>query len=882
VGCTYRGVGTRAVSRCGLLALALLASAAPVAAGTGEQLAVHGDNSAGQEAPVDDVLAADPPKQAEFLAQERASVIPGRYIVVLRNSASALATLSRVNLKGMKIDHVYQDALQGFAGTLSPTAVDLFEQNPDVVEVEPDRLVRVDSYQPRVAGNQPGATWGLDRIDQRSLPLDNVYRYNTTAPHVTAYVIDTGIRGDHVEFGGRVRAGYDAVGGISPPTYDCAGHGTRVAGTIGGATYGVAKRVELVAVRVFGCTGRGRTSGIIAGIDWVTADHRAGSPAVANMSISRPHSYAMDLAVNRSIRNGITYAVAAGNDDVDACDYSPADVGAAITVGAVDSSDRRADFPIWGSDYGRCVDIFAPGVDIESAGHTSSTVMATMSGTSTASPHVAGVAALLLARRPSGRPAALARTLKSIATANAVLSPGDGSPNLLAYSDLSVLSPPGAPRSVEALPGRSQATVRWLPPRGGDLSITRYRVTASPGGRGVVVDGRSRVATVTGLRNGVHYTLSVRAINWSGAGPRSNRSNSVRPSNPSYPGIPTRVSVAAGDGRAVVRWRAPQSAGGSRITAYRVLASPGREAVRVSGGARRETITGLANFRSYGFAVAAVNAHGSSFFSDPPKRAMPAYDNDRFANAQRVRGLAGTTPGTNVGAGKQRGEPNHAGMPGGASVWYVWRAPARGVYVFETAGSGFDTLLAVYRGSDVGSLNPVASNDDAEHLTERLSSRVAFRVSAGRTYRIAVDGSYGHTGMIRLGWHRWNNQFSRSRRLAGRSGILTDTNAGADKERGEPRHAGQSGGASIWYRWVAPSDGTYAFRTAGSNFDTLLAVYSGSEVSSLNRVASNDNSGGGLQSAVSFGAVAGHEYRVAVDGYQAQEGFIALSWQRRR
>jgi subtilisin family serine protease len=291
--------------------------------------------------------------------------------------------------------------------------------DPAVAYVEQNRVLHATDTQ----ANPPST--GLDRIDQAALPLDGSFTFPNTASNVHAYIIDTGIRLSHVTFGGRATSGVDEVDGGSAD--DCNGHGTHVAGTVGGAEVGVAKGAQLVAVRVLDCNGAGDTAQVIAGIDWVTAN--AIKPAVANMSLGGAASAAIDQAVTSSIAAGVTFAVAAGNETVDACLESPARVTGAITVGAIDGADNRADF----SNFGKCVDVFAPGVDIVSAFATSDTAAQTLSGTSMATPHVAGAAALVLSANPTATPQQVAAAVTGNATTGAVAAAGPGSPNRLLF-----------------------------------------------------------------------------------------------------------------------------------------------------------------------------------------------------------------------------------------------------------------------------------------------------------------------------------------------------------------------------------------------------------------------------------------------------------------
>lgn len=323
--------------------------------------------------------------------------------------------------RGGKVGRVFQHALRGF--TLKATAEQARQvaADPDVAFVEQDRVISIAADQV----NPP--SWGLDRVDQRRLPLNSVYSYGATADNVRAYIIDTGILTTHSDFGGRASHGWDFVDNDNNAT-DCNGHGTHVAGTVGGSSYGVAKGVRLIGVRVLNCSGNGTISGVIAGIDWVTAN--AVKPAVANMSLGGNASAAIDAAVANSINSGVTYAVAAGNSGANACNYSPARTPAAITVGATTSTDARAGY----SNYGSCLDIFAPGSSITSAWHTGTTARNTINGTSMASPHVAGAAALYLAANPSASPAQVRNAIVGSGTTGVVGNPGPSSPNVLLYT----------------------------------------------------------------------------------------------------------------------------------------------------------------------------------------------------------------------------------------------------------------------------------------------------------------------------------------------------------------------------------------------------------------------------------------------------------------
>jgi subtilisin family serine protease len=339
----------------------------------------------------------------------------GRYIVVLRDDAANPAAVAGQHAArfGARISHVYSHALKGYAASLPTALVRALLSDRNVAYIERDTVMQADT-------TQTGATWGIDRTDQRTLPLSGTYTYTRTGAGVTVYILDTGVRFSHQEFGGRATSGRDVVSGDNDST-DCHGHGTHVAGTAAGATYGIAKGASIVAVRVLDCNGSAPTSTVVAGIDWVTANHTAGQPAVANMSLSGGANTALDNAVRNSIADGISYTLAAGNGNIlgmaqNACNVSPARVAEAMTISSIDKSDRRVSY----AGIGNCVDWFAPGLNVVSAGNGSDSGTATMSGTSMAAPHAAGVAAQYLQTNTSASPAAVRQALFDLTTKNKV------------------------------------------------------------------------------------------------------------------------------------------------------------------------------------------------------------------------------------------------------------------------------------------------------------------------------------------------------------------------------------------------------------------------------------------------------------------------------
>lgn len=354
------------------------------------------------------------------------------YIVVLKDGGNSASVASdHARRYGAQVQFVYSYALQGYAASIADSMVSAVRSDPSVDYVQLNNVFRVSS----VDTTQPNPpSWGLDRIDQVNRPLDQSYSYTNTGAGVTAYIIDTGIDLTNSEFAGRGTAGFDAItpGGGA---IDCHGHGTHVAGTTGGTTFGVAKGVSLVAVRVLNCAGSGTTAQVVAGIDWVTGDHDPGEPAVANMSLGGSADNVLDTAVRNSIADGVSYAIAAGNGDffgnpIDACTVSPARVTQAMTIGASDKKDRAASF----SNFGNCIDWFGPGVDITSAwlGHTTNTI----SGTSMATPHTTGVSALFLQTHPTATPKQVRNNLFGLTTKNKIAGTPQTPNNDLLFTNL--------------------------------------------------------------------------------------------------------------------------------------------------------------------------------------------------------------------------------------------------------------------------------------------------------------------------------------------------------------------------------------------------------------------------------------------------------------
>lgn len=422
----------------------------------------------------------------------RAAASPSKsqtYVVRLKNDVNLSTFLVAQIKRGVTPTDLFTSVFPGFQSRLTPSAYQRLKRDSKVLSISRSQTFSIPRT-PIVRG--VGYVWGLDRLDQRRLPMNNLYAPNTSGRGVTAFVIDTGVDGSHPEFGTRVARGFSAVKGQAANT-DCRGHGTHVAGTIAGNNVGVANGAAIVPVKVFGCTGGATTGQILDGIDYVIALHRANEPAVANLSLGGPIDPALDAGIRAMVSDGITVVVAAGNEGQDACRVSPAREPLAITVGAVSQTDTKASF----SNFGRCLDVFAPGVEILSAYPNGRYAQA--DGTSMAAPHVAGVAALVLESNPSLTPSQVSSAILSGATQGLVVTPGAGSPNLLAFSNVDVQTPPSPTvPPVTTVPGRTSPTTTTAPttttiPVAAPGTITGLQAIASP---------RSIVAIWTGPRTG--------------------------------------------------------------------------------------------------------------------------------------------------------------------------------------------------------------------------------------------------------------------------------------------------------------------------------------------------------------------------------------------
>ncbi len=542
--------------------------------------------------------------------------IEGAYIVVFKDAVADVDNeVNDIGKKNaIKANFIYKYALKGFAGKLTAAQLQVLQSDSRVAYIEQDQIAHINATQT----NPP--SWGLDRIDQRNLPLDALYTYNQTGAGVDAYIIDTGILFAHVDFGGRAVTGYDAItsGGTA---VDGNGHGTHVAGTVGGTSYGVAKTARLIAVRVLDNSGSGSYAQVIAGVDWVTADHTT-RPAVANMSLGGPVSTSLDAAVRNSIADGVTYCVSAGNGTADASTQSPARVTEAITIGATDITDGFASF----SNFGSVVDISAPGVNITSAWFTSTTATNTISGTSMSSPHVAGAAALYLEANPTATPATVQSAIKSNGTSNVISGVPSGTVNLLLYSVV-VSGPPPPPPAAPTLSSPANGatgvstspTLSWNASSGA-ASYTA-QVSTDPGFATFVYNQSGITGTstnVTGLAGNTVYYWRVNATNAGGTSAFSSTWSftTAAGSPPAAPSLSSPLNGATNVSRTpTLTWNA--SSGAVSYTAQ-VSTDPGFATfVYNQSGitSTSTTVSGLGSRITYYWRVSATNTFGTSAWS---------------------------------------------------------------------------------------------------------------------------------------------------------------------------------------------------------------------------------------------------------------------------
>ena len=696
---------------------------------------------------------------------DNSDVIPGAYIIEMMPRASAIAQESVLQFLDSNVTYQYTQAIRGFAARLTLSEVKKLRTHPAVKTVEPDRVVRV-------TGEQLSPTWGLDRLDQQNLPLNSRYSYQGSGSGVTAYVIDTGINPNHPEFGGRVRLGWPSTG-----AQDCDGHGTHVAGTVGSAAFGVAKSVSLVSVRVLDCNGSGSYATMIAGLDWIVSDHAAGVKAVANMSLGGPASSTLNAAVNRVISDGVVVAVAAGNESVSACTKSPASTPSAITVAASNSSDRRASF----SNYGSCVDVFAPGVSIRSTLNSGGS--GALDGTSMASPHVAGAAAIIWSLNPSYSHSQVSSALINGSTSGKVIDTMN-SPNRLLYLAPSSGVAPTAPPTISASIANGAVTVSWTPPtNSGTNAITSYQVVTSGGTAVCAWTSGPLQCQSTSLSAGT-YSFRVSASSAAGTSPFSSLSNSVVVSTSGNNDFFSSARVLSGTGGSTfdtntsatreageptthgattsTKWYAytPSSSGfltvdtngssfdtvlgvftGSSVSALTTRATnddggdgfSSLVSFSVSTGTTYFVQVGAWSSGSTGSITVNWSLGAASCFGSPI--------NDSLSCATVLNTSSGTIYADNYSATLEPSEPGTARIC--ASVWYKVTPTGSGTANFDTDGSSFDTVLTLYQSSSVtgtyGALSFVSESDDYSD-TDRTSYLGGQTISSGRTYFIRVAG----------------------------------------------------------------------------------------------------------------------------------------------
>lgn len=548
-----------------------------------------------------------------------------RYIVTTTTAKAAATEVSKLRSAKAPIGRQFRKVMHGFSASLTEQQVNQLRSDPTVESVRPVTRIRASDLTRAVGGRQTNAPWGLDRIDQRS-GLDGSYFYDSTGAGVTAFVVDTGIRLEHTEFQGRATSGYDFVDNdtnasdcpsnyVDDPESDRISHGTHVAGTIAGKTYGVAKQAKIVSVRVLDCSGGGTSDDLVAALDWIML-HRPSGPAVVNFSLGGSADDTVDAAVEAAIGAGLPVVASAGNEYDNACDYSPGKTPNAVTVGASNEQDYQA----WFTNWGLCVDLFAPGQDIRSAGTRTLTASLELSGTSMAAPHVTGAIARYLEVHPAASPADVTSEILGSAS-SAGLNDLDGSPDRLLYAYSPKVASVPTVVSVVRSDKAKTATIRWSPPAGnGGSAVTGYRVVRA----GVDASGRTSLAmdlaadarsyTFAGLKAGTTYTLTVQARNGMGLGPAA----AGRVAITALPGSPKITSASSGSKKDKiisigVRWSKP--AKGGAVTSYVVTATRNSngsvKTTTVSAAARSAVVSGLAKGKKYTVRVRGVNDSGA-------------------------------------------------------------------------------------------------------------------------------------------------------------------------------------------------------------------------------------------------------------------------------